>query len=519
MRKRLLKPKLYQHQEEGRRRALDRPFYSLFMEQGTGKTAVAIKVMEDRFRSNQIQRIMIEVPNTLTYNWELEIQKFISLKRSDYTILRLNHRKKDSRLADFNKFISKSPDLCTLSQLKDQGFIGKTKKDILDNTKPHLLILIINYEKVRVMPKELKKFNPQMLIVDESHKLRNRNAQISKNTYKLSRSCDYRLLMTGTPICGGHEDIFMQFKIMDESILGSNYGQFERQFIEKGGYMGKEIVGYKKVNKLKRIIRKNSYRVLINDCVDLPPLITKTLYSELDGQSLKAYKEMNQEMLTTIENSNLPTRSELKELCRTHGVDYHSRESYASLLLKLGGFINISSCELAITQILRLKQITGGFLTLDDGSIIRVGSEKINMVKELLDGSPLPVLIYCEYVPEIDLVVNELSKSKQLRVKSFRDKKNRDQVYKDFTDGSIDVLVLQNRSGSVGLNLQRASRIIMYSYSHSADDYVQIVARIKRSGQTRPMEIIHLAIEGSIDQAILEVISHKRKLADNLLDN
>ena len=513
------KIKLFPYQKEGLERTLKNPFYPLFMEAGTGKTPIVIKSIEQRYKDDEIQRVLLFVPNTILYNWELEIAKFLNIPKSQYIVERLNIKKKDKRLEAYYEFIKNDLSLNTLKELKAKGYEG-TKKKILSDHKPKLLILLLNYEKAPIMYKDLRKFKAQMLVIDESHKLKNRGAQISKNIYKLGRDADYRILLTGTPICNGYEDLFMQYKILDPDIFGPSYGDFENKYIIKGGYMGYKIVGYRNEEELKEVVRDTSYRVRLEDCAQLPDLTTKYLTTELNTQARKAYNEINAEMLTQIDKA--PSRKELKKVCREKGIFYKPRESYTSLLVKTVDYINTSSCELMVTKLMRLQQIAGGFLTLDNDEVIELGREKAKVaIEEVLD-STRPVIIFCQYVSEIELLKKELSKlkrnKKKLRVESYRDPKTRDVIYKDFHKGRIDVLILQLASGSVGLNLQKANKVIFYSWSFSSDDYVQGIARIKRRGQKYPMQLIHIIAEDTVDLEILEAVKYKRNLADKLLD-
>lgn len=488
----------------------------------TGKTPVAIKAMEARYKSGEIHRVLIFAPNTILYNWELEIHKFLDLPKDQYIIERLKQSKKSKRLESHFEFIQQDLELCSLKELKARGYKGK-KKDIIKDHKPKLLILLLNYEKARVMYKELWKYNPHMLIVDESHKLKERGAQMSSNIYKLSRRSRVRILMTGTPVCNGYEDLFMQYKILDDDILGKSYKNFEEDFVVKGGYMGKQIVGYRNVEELKEIVASTSYRVKLEDCTQLPKLTTKFLSCELNPKARKAYDEMNQDMLTQVEEiSQDITRAQLKKICRERGIDYRSRDPYTTLLIRASEYLNASSCDLVVTKMMRLQQIAGGFLTLDSGEIIELGSDKLKVVKEEVLGASKPVIVFCQYVPEIQLLLKELSKLKRgkrkLVIESYREVKTRDEVYGRFQSGKVDVLILQLSSGSVGLNLQQANKLIFYSWNFSSDDYVQAIARIKRRGQKNPMQIIHVVAEDTIDMEILKTLKHKRKLADRLLD-
>lgn len=516
------KIKLYPHQQEGLRRALKEPFFSLFMEMGTGKTAVAIKAMEERYKKGEIRRVIIFVPNSITLNWIIEIGKFISLPKGSYVLDRMNHKKKNHRTEAFHNLRSQDPELCTLKELKGQGAVGR-KKDIVNSQDKKLIILVANYDKARVMFKELKKFKPHMTICDESHKLKGVTTAVSKKVYAISRSSDYRLMMTGTPICNGVQDLFMPYKIMDEDIFGSEFPGFRNRYLKMGGYMGKQIVGHTRESEIQRILSETSYRIRLDDCVELPPLVMKYHNIELGSKATSYYNEMKENMLVEVENvADQYPRAYIKEVLKSNGVYFSPKESYASLILKAQVFINTSSCELMLTQIIKLQQITGGFITTDDGNIHRIDHGKASEVKNIILDHDRPIIVFCKYVAEIDGLMEDLkglSRNKQLlNIQSYRDKKNRDKIYTDFQKGKIDVLILQIRTGSVGLNLQVSNKAIFYSWNHSADDYIQAIFRIKRQNQKNPMEVIHLIAEDTIDMEILDIVKTKRLVANRVLD-
>lgn len=326
----------------------------------------------------------------------------------------------------------------------------------------------------------------------------------------MSQANQFRLLLTGTPICNGYMDLYYQLRMIDKTLVGG-LTEFKTQYVEMGGYMGKQIVGYKNLDKLKKILEGNSIYLSLEDCVDLPPITLTTLPCELNPKARTMYDEVSKEMITHLDRAkeDIP-RKELKSICRSNGIHYQKKESYLSLLLKTQDLLNVSSCTLAITKIIRLQQITGGFLTLDSGHVDYIGTNKLKTTKEIIENSDNPVIISCQYVAEIEMLKKELSKIKGKRVYAYRD--NKDKNYKLFNQGKVDVLILHN-STSMGLNLQKANQLILYSLSFSADNYVQLIARIRRSGQKLPMVVYHLITVDTIDKDIYNTVQVKLKLA------
>lgn len=502
--------KLYPHQEEGVRRALQEPFFALFMEQGTGKTAVAIRTLVKRFRRHGLHRVAIFAPNTLIYNWSVEIEEWAWLPRSRIKVLRLQGKKPDW-LEQIDRFRRYDPELCTKKELSLKG----KKGDYLKTHKPPLMIMLINYEKARLIEPQLRKMKIQSLVVDESQRIKSRNAQVSKAIYRVTRRCDTRMLLSGTPIGKGYEDLFMQYKIMDPDVFGEDYRDFESRYIVKGGYMGKEIAGYQNLDELRELVAETSYRVEIDDCIDLPGMDFRYLTCELTGKALKAYTELYEDLYTQIPLE--ASRERLKAILRKNHIEYLPGESYLSLLIKAEPYINVASCDLTITQRIRLHQLTGGFLRLDSGELVRLGDDKLKLAIEYLNGRTRPTVVFCNFVEEIRLLEKELKKAfPKKSVVNYRDSKNKEKIQERFKKGKVDIIILQIHSGSTGLNFQRASAILFYSINHSGDDYAQAIARIKRPGQSHQMEVVSILCEDTIDEDIAEGLRVKMKMMKSL---
>lgn len=502
--------KLYPHQEEGVRRALAKPFFALFMEQGTGKTAVAIRTLVKRFRGQGLHRVVIFAPNTLIYNWFVEIKEWAWLPKGRIKVLRLHGKKRDW-LEQIDYFRRYDPELCTREEL---GLKGK-KGDYLKTHKPPLMIMLVNYEKARLIEKQLRRMKIQSLVVDESQRVKSRNAQVSKAIYRVTRRCDTRMLLSGTPIGKGYEDLFMQYKIMDPDVFGEDYRDFESRYIVKGGYMGKEIAGYQNLDELRELVSETSYRVEIDDCIDLPGMDFRYLTCELTGKALKAYTELYEDLYTQIPME--ASRGRLKAILRQNHIDYLPWESYLSLLIKAEPYINVASCDLTITQLIRLHQLTGGFLRLDSGELVRLGEDKLKLAVEYLRERTLPTVVFCNFVDEIRLLEKELKRAfPQKRVVNYRDSKNKERIQDEFKMGKIDIIILQIHSGSTGLNFQKANAVLFYSTNHSGDDYSQAIARIKRPGQENQMEVVSLLCENTVDEDIAEGLRVKMKRMEDL---
>lgn len=484
------------------------------MEQGTGKTLTAIKIMEEAFIRGEIERLIIYCPNTLTYNWLNELNNILTVP---HKILRFDKKTgaKGVREEITHEFLSSDLRYYTLSELNEMGYKGR-KCDIVKQQDRILRIIIINWEKVGKMMPELKKFKADSFIVDECHKLKNHNAQRSKNVFATTRGAVRGLILSGTPIGKGKWDLFMQFRILKPTIFGS-WREFSNNFIVKGGFMGKEIVGIKHERQFDKIASQYSY-VVKSDIKDPEIIYTSCV---MPDKARKLYEQLDKEMIAELDK--LPedvTRKQIKTVLKKNAIRYRAKDTYYNLWLKAVPYLRESTSELALTKHLRMQQLSGGFLTLDSGKIEKVHEAKIQALAECLSEHKTdnPVIVFCAYIAEIDAICSML-KEKKYRVANWRDTKNRDQIYKDFQKGKYDIIVMQITSGSLGLNLQNADLEIFYSITFLGDEYAQAIARIKRIGQKNSTKVIHLVNEDTHDMDVIQVVGERMALNTNFLNS
>jgi len=474
---------LYKAQKVIYDRAIKSPVFANFSDQGTGKTIVALKLIEYRMKNNGVNHVVIILPQTIIANWIDEIKTYLDVVVNVYDT---NH--------------------------------DKVTSEILKSDKKS--ITLINYEKYIRSYYQLKKKNFDMAVIDESHRLKNykiRKAKTCSHIYYCTRNILYKLIMTGTPICNGAEDLFMQFKILDEKIICATFDEFQSMYLKMGGYFNKNVIGYKNQKKLQKIVQKHSARVELKDCVELPPIVINNVYTKLSPPALRLYGTMEKSLYAELDKVKAKlSRLQLKTLCRNSGIHIKRGISYLDLFILCHDLLSESNCDMLITKLLRMHQIAGGFLTTDAGTTEKIHNVKINACLDLLEGIKGQVLIFCQYKAEIEHLEIALKKSKY-KVCNYREQKTRTEVYRDFKEGRYQIMILQISSGSVGLNLQEANHVIFYSWNYKADSYRQAISRIKRIGQSKKMYVQNIIMNGTIDKTILNIIGKKSKFAAKFL--
>ena len=171
---------------------------------------------------------------------------------------------------------------------------------------------------------------PLLIIADEAHKLKSNEAKMSKALHRLGAKARYRLLLTGTVITNKALDVFSQYKFLDPAVFGTNFYSFRNKYFSMVGYGGYTPVLKKSMEaELTAKIHGIAYRATKAECLDLPDTTDITRYVELEDTANKIYKDL-------------------------------VKDSYAQLSK---GEVTVTN---VLTRILRLSQLTGGFIGGDD---------------------------------------------------------------------------------------------------------------------------------------------------------
>lgn len=457
------KVELFQHQKKAIRRLKGKKSLALLMEPGTGKTLVMIRRMEKLVRLGKIQKILIVAPSAVVPNWVSELKTFWSNEENPIGIV-------------------------WEGKAKDRNAFPKLIKSQKKTT-----IVIINYEKVRIDKKLLIKCGFDTLILDESQKVKSRSSQVTQATRLISKKCKYRYLMTGTPMSTGYEDYYSQFLIMNDKIFGTRWKDFEETYCVLGGFQGKQIVGYKNLKQLKRLIKDNSYIVRKRDCLDLPPVIEHKIYCELGSKARKAYKELNEDMITTVEGFNLLNDNFI-----------HTATERELIAL-----------DNALVKTMKLQQITGGFLKNTETDVtLMIDNNKMNLLKETIDKHRgESIVIFCVFRAEIDTIRKFYPHALELSGHT----KDKGQPVKDFQRGKSNIILVQLKTGSAGINLTKGSVVIFYSWSTSFIDMQQARDRLDRIGQKNTINLYYLIAKDTVDELSLKVLERRKRLSKKII--
>jgi len=194
-------------------------------------------------------------------------------------------------------------------------------------------------------------------------------------------------------------------------------------------------------------------------------------------------------------------------------------ESYAEL--KSGEEVTAPN---VLTRLLRLSQLTGGFLGNDaTSSVEEVSKSKLNALEDIIDTSieeNQKLVIIARFVPEIQAIQKMLEKKGigySLIMGGINDRD--EQVRKFQTDPNIPIFIGQIATAGMGLTLTAASTMVFYSLDYSMSNYEQCRARIHRAGQKFPCAYIHLLARNTVDLKVMQALKNKANLAKTLIDD
>ena len=463
------KTKPYAHQLKALELSWDKKVFAYFMEMGTGKTKVAIDNISMLYDKGKINGALIIAPKGVYKNWYSE-------ELPTHLAKHVEHR-----------------------TVLWQATINKKQQKLLDTLfEPgeDLHILIMNVEAfstqkgVEFAGKFLNCHNTFMAI-DESTTIKNPGAKRTKNIVGLGKYAKFRRIMTCSPVTKSPLDLFKQCEFLDEYLLDhSSYYTFRTRYaiMRKAHFNGRSVeivVGYKNLGELSDKLKPFSYRVLKDDCLDLPKKTFMKRVISLSAEQDKVYKQMKQMALAQLNGKVITTAS-------------------------------------ALTQLMRLHQITCGHFKADDGSTQLVKNNRLNELLELLDEVEGKAVIWAHYQYDVQTIIDSIKKEygDDSVVDYYGKTPNEDRqdnIKKFQSDPKCRFLVGTPSTGGYGITLTAASTMIYYSNGYDLEKRQQSEARIDRIGQEKPMTYIDIICEDTVDERIVKALRKKINIASEIL--
>ena len=463
------KTKPYKHQLDALEISWNKEVYAYFMEMGTGKTKVLIDNMSMLYDKGKIDGALIIAPKGVVGTWyEQELPTHLVNHVENVTIL-------------WQPNISK----------KQQE---KLKSLFEIETALHILIMNVEALSTQKGVDFATKFlssHRTLMAIDESTTIKNPKAKRTKNILRLSKLAKYRRIMTGSPVTKNPLDLYSQCEFLDPYCLDfASYYAFRNRYAEMktANFYGRSVqivARFRHLDELAEKLKPFSYRVLKEDCLDLPEKTFMKRVVELTKEQKELYAQMKKMALAMLNGKVVTTKT-------------------------------------ALTQIMRLQQITCGHFTADDGTMQDIKNNRIDELMDVLEEIEGKVVIWAHYQYDVKKIIKEIQKvhgpgsvvdyygltPKEIRQNNIEKFQNND---------SVKYFVGTPATGGYGITLTAASNMIYYSNGYDLEKRLQSQDRIHRIGQKKPVTYIDLIAEDTVDNRIVKALRKKINIASEVM--
>ena len=461
------KSKPFAHQSKALEMSWNKEVFAYFMEMGTGKSKVLIDNIAMLFNAGKINGALIIAPKGVYKNW---FDSEIPSHMPDYIEKKVGLWRTDPNAKDLKPLFSTGAEL-------------------------HILIMNVEAFSSKKGVDFAKKFlscNNTIIGIDESTTIKNPQAKRTRAIVELGTKSKYRRILTGSPVTKSPLDLFAQCYFLHPYLLGhESYYTFKVRYavtkqINVSGRTIQIVVGYRNLGELSEKLKPFSYRVLKDDCLDLPKKTYTKRIIELTDEQKKVYKTMKQQAIAFLNGKMITTAT-------------------------------------VITQMMRLHQITCGHFKSDDGTIQTIKNNRIDQLMEVLEEMEGKAVIWAHYRYDIQSIVETVSKKygENSVVTYYGDTStdDRQKAIKKIQDPKSPVrfIVGTPQTGGYGITLTGASTMIYYSNGYDLEKRQQSEARIDRIGQEKPMTYIDIIAEGTVDDKIVQSLRKKVNIATEIM--
>ncbi len=445
--------KAWKHQKQAFWFAKDLRAAMLAMSMGTGKSKVAVDLVVNR---NHKQTLIL-CPKSVGAVWPEQFKFHTPLTR-DVVCLDLTSEK-----GTVEKKTIKANEFLQIARIKGQQ-----------------AIVIINYESAWRKPfgEWAVKQEFDLVILDESHRIKTPGSQVGKFAARLGRTAKYRLALTGTPMPHSPMDIYSQYKFLDSGIFGSSFVAFKNRYAVMGGFDKHEVIGWQNEEEMNRKFYSIAYKA-DKSVIELPEYMDIYRKAELTPKAMKVYRELEEIFWADVEKGEVTAAN-------------------------------------ALTRLLRLQQVTSGYVTTDERDDVEIDTSKSELLADIVEDIAMdePIVVFARFRHDLRTIKKTLEKAGR----SCAELSGSTNELKDWQDGKFNSIVVQIQSGGLGISLVRARYCIYYSLGFSLGEYEQSRARVHRPGQDKEVVYIHLLMKDTIDEKVYGALKKKKDVVRSILD-
>jgi len=463
------KTKPYEHQLTALKKSWNKETYAYFMEMGTGKTKVLIDNMAMLYDKGKIDGALIIAPKGVVKTWyEQELPTHLPKHIENVSILwQSNITKKQQEKLE------------TLFEIE---------------TALHILVMNVEALSTEKGVKFAAKFlnsHKTLMAIDESTTIKTPTAKRTKNIIGLGKHAKYKRIMTGSPVTKNPLDLYTQCEFLDPYLLDfASYYAFRNRYAEMTtmnvrGRSIQVVKEFRHLGELSESLQPFSYRVLKEDCLDLPPKNFIKRHIVLTSEQRKIYDQMKKHALAMLNGK-------------------------------------VTSTMTVLTQLMRLHQITCGHFTADDGSTQLVPNNRITELMNVLEEIEGKAIIWANYQKDITSIIESIIKvygpGSVVDYYGLTPQEERqDNIRKFQNDSKCRFLVGTPQTGGYGITLTQANTVIYYSNGYDLEKRLQSEDRAHRIGQKKTVTYVDLICEDTIDEKIVKALRDKINIASEVM--
>ena len=463
------KTKPYAHQLTALEKSWNKENFAYFMEMGTGKTKVLIDNLAMLYDKGKIDGALIIAPKGVVKTWyEQELPTHLPNHIDNTTVLW-------------------------------QSNITKSQQEKLDSILENEMLLHVLVMNVEALSTEkgvnfARKFinsHRTLMAIDESTTIKTPTARRTKNIILLGKQAKYKRIMTGSPITKNPLDLYTQCEFLDPWLLDfTSYYAFRNRYAEMKtmhlrGRSIQVVSEFKNLGELSETVKNFSYRVLKEDCLDLPPKNFIKRHITLTPAQKKIYEQMKKAAMAVLNGK-------------------------------------VTTTMTVLTQLMRLHQITCGHFTADDGSVQEVESNRLNELMSILEETEGKAIIWANYQRDVAQIIEHIEKKygKGSIVDYYGltpQEDRQDNIRKFQNDSNCRFLIGTPQTGGYGITLTQANTVIYYSNGYDLEKRLQSEDRAHRIGQKKTVTYVDLICEDTVDEKIVKALRDKINIASEVM--
>ena len=463
------KTKPYAHQLTALEKSWNKENFAYFMEMGTGKTKVLIDNLAMLYDKGKVDGALIIAPKGVVKTWyEQELPTHL-------------------------------PDHIENVSILWQPNITKTQQEKLESlfeieTALHILVMNVEALSTDKGVKFASKFinsHKAMMAIDESTTIKTPTARRTKNIISIGKQAKYKRIMTGSPITKNPLDLYTQCEFLDPWLLDfASYYSFRNRYAEMKtmhvrGRSIQVVKEFRHLGELSDTVKEFSYRVLKEDCLDLPPKNFVKRHITLTPDQKKIYEQMKKHAIAMLNKK-------------------------------------VTTTVTVLTQLMRLHQITCGYVTADDGTVQSVESNRLKELMSVLEEVEGKVIIWANYQFSVSDIMKEIGKvygeDSYVHYYGLTPQEDRQDYIRKFqNDPKCRFIIGTPQTGGYGITLTQANTVIYYSNGYDLEKRLQSEDRAHRIGQKKTVTYVDLICEDTVDEKIVKALRDKINIASEVM--